>query len=128
MSVHPFSPKKGPILVKAEATGSTGSTNLNLLLDTGATTSLIDLAILLSIGFDPNQPLRRARMTTGSTVQIVPVFALTRFSALGQRRFIFPVVAHTLPPNSAVDGLLGLDYLRDQILTIDFRSGQIALS
>ena len=59
MSTHPFSPKKGPILVRAEATGPNGSTNLNLLLDTGATTSLIDLAILISLGFDPDQPLRR---------------------------------------------------------------------
>jgi hypothetical protein len=47
---------------------------------------------------------------------------------LGQHRFVFPVIGQTLPPSSGVDGLLGLDFLRDQILTIDFRLGQITLA
>ena len=37
------------------------------------------------------------------------------------------VVCHTLPPSAGVDGLLGLDFLRNSRLTIDFRSGQIVL-
>jgi hypothetical protein len=37
MSSHSFNPKRGPILVEAEATGQAGSTKLKLLLDTGAT-------------------------------------------------------------------------------------------
>jgi hypothetical protein len=89
---------------------------------------VINLAHLLHLGFNPNQPLRQVQMMSGSRIGMVPVFALTRFSALGQHRFLFPVIGHTLPPSSGVDGLLGLDFLRDQILTIDFRSRQIALA
>jgi len=128
MSSHVFNAKRGPILVKADATGPARNTRLNLALDTGATTSLIDVAILIHLGFDPNQPHRHLRMATGSAVGIVPVFALTRLSALGQHRFVFPVVGQTLPPTSGIDGLLGLDFLRGQVLTIDFRAGQIDLS
>jgi gag-polyprotein putative aspartyl protease len=128
MSTHSFNRKRGPILVEAEATGPTGSTSLKLLLDTGATTSLIKLVLLLQLGFDPTQPIRRMRMTTGSAVGTVPVFALTRLSAFGQHRYVFPVIGHALPASSGVDGLLGLDFLRDQVLTIDFRLGQIALA
>ncbi len=128
MSTHSFNPKRGPILVEAEATGPTGSTSLKLLLDTGATTSLIKLVLLLQLGFDLAQPIRRMRMATGSAVGMVPVFELTRLSALAQHRYIFPVIGHALPAGSGVDGLLGLDFLRDQVLTIDFRSGQFALS
>jgi hypothetical protein len=128
MSTYPFNPRQGPIVIDAQATGPTGTVDLKLMLDTGATTSLIKLATLVYLGFDPSQPLRRIPMTTGSTVGIVPTFPLTRLSALGQHRFILPVIGHTLPPGSGVDGLLGLDFLRDQILMIDFRSGQIALS
>jgi hypothetical protein len=98
------------------------------LLESGATTSLIDLATLVYLGFDPNHPLRRARMANVSVVGIVPIFALTRLSALGQLHFGFPVVGHTLPPIPGVDGLLGLDFLRDQVLTVDFRLGQITLA
>jgi hypothetical protein len=128
MSTHLFNANQGPILIKAELTGPARSSRLNLALDTAATTSLIDLAILTLLGFDPNQPLRRLQMATGSAVGIVPVFALTRLSALGQHRFVFPVIGHTLPPTTGVDGLLGLDFLRGQVLNIDFRSGQIDLS
>jgi hypothetical protein len=128
VSTHPFNAKRGPILIRAQATGPSGIVNLKLVLDTGATTSLIDLANLLYPGFDPTQPIRHIRMTTGSAVGMVPVFALTRFSALGQHRYIFPVIGHGLPASSGVDGLLGLDFLRDQNLAIDFRSGQITLS
>jgi hypothetical protein len=46
-------------------------------------------------------------------------------SPLGQIRILFPVVAHTLPPTTSVDGLLGLDFFRGLELTLDFRAGQI---
>ena len=36
-------------------------------------------------------------------------------------------MAHTLPAGALVSGLLGLDFLRDQVLTIDFRAGQVTL-
>lgn len=40
----------------------------------------------------------------------------------------FEVVGMTLPPSASVDGLLGLDFLRDPCLTIDFRRGKIELA
>ncbi len=66
-------------------------------------------------------------MTTGSQVEDVPVIVLTRLSALAQHRFGFPVIAHALPPSTAIDGLLGLDFLRNGVLTIDFRAGQLTM-
>jgi hypothetical protein len=128
VSISSFNPRQGPIVVEAQATGPTRTADLKLVLDTGATTSLIRLSSLLYLGFDPNQALRRLRVTTGSAVGTVPVFALTRLSALGQHRFVFPVIGHALPSGSGIDGLLGLDFLRDQVLTIDFLLGQITLA
>jgi predicted aspartyl protease len=123
-----FSPASGPILVDAEISGPLGSIVLKLILDTGATTSVINIVTLRSIGFDPDRALRRITMTTGSGVEQVPLIVLTRLTALGQHRIGFPVVAHSLPPQSAVDGLLGLDFLRGQVLTVDFQAGRITLS
>jgi hypothetical protein len=127
VSDHAFTPRRGPILVEAEVTGPSKGANLRLVLDTGATMSLIDRLTLLQIGFDPGRSARRVRMTIGSTVELVPV-VLTRLSALGQHRLGFPGISHALPGNSGVDGLLGLDFLRDQVLTIDFRAGRIHLA
>jgi hypothetical protein len=53
---------------------------------------------------------------------------LQRLTALGQERFGFPVLGHTLPPSAGVDGLLGLDFFRGLCLTIDFRAGQLHLA
>jgi len=128
MSNHSFNSKSGPILVKTEISGPLGSVALKLLLDTGATTSLINLATLLSLGFDPSQSTQRITVMTGSAFEILPVVVLTRLSALGEHRFGFPVVSHSLPTGIAVDGLLGLDFFRNLTLTIDFRTGQINLT
>jgi gag-polyprotein putative aspartyl protease len=128
MSTHAFMPGSGPILVEARATGPVKGANLKLVLDTGATTSLISLTTLLLLGIDPNQPLRRLQMTNGSSVQVVPVVMLTLLSALGQHRIGFPVIAHALPKSPGVDGLLGLDFLRGQVLTIDFKACWIDLA
>ena len=125
MSRFPFPLKSGPIYVDAEITGPFGSVVLKLVLDTGATTTVIKLANLLALGFDPNQAARRVPMTTGSVVTVV---TLTRLSALGQHRFGFPVLAHPLPAAAAIDGLLGLDFFRGHVLTIDFPAGQITLA
>jgi len=128
VSAYAFPSKSGPILVETEVSGPAGRVNVKLVLDTGATTSLINLSTLLHLGFDPDQSPRRVRMTTGSTVETVPLVVLTRLGALGQNHFGFPVIAHPLPASSAVDGLLGLDFLRGQALTIDFRTGYLSLS
>jgi hypothetical protein len=61
-------------------------------------------------------------------VEFVPRLTIDRLEALGQQRQSIPVLCHTLPPTAPVDGLLGLDFIRGQCLTIDFRAGQITLS
>jgi hypothetical protein len=38
------------------------------------------------------------------------------------------VIAHALPARSGVAGLLGLDFFRGQMLTVDFRAGEVSLA
>jgi hypothetical protein len=83
--------------------------------------------MLVSIGYDPSLAPSRIQVTTGSGVEFVPRIALDRISALGQERVAFPVLCHTLPPSASVNGLPGLDFFRGQTLTLDFRTGHIAL-
>lgn len=66
-------------------------------------------------------------MTTASGVEYVPRIAMDRLEELGQHRRGSQVVAHTLPPSTTVDGLLGLDFFRGTRLTIDFANGRITL-
>ena len=128
MSAYPFNTKSGPILIDAEITGPLRTANVGLVFDTGATTSLINDSIARYIGLDPANATRRVRMTTGTAVQVVPIVVATRLGALGRNKFGFPIIARSPPAGSGVDGLLGLDFLRQTRVAIDFATGQIELS
>jgi len=98
---------------------------LRLALDTGATATLVNIAMLVGIGYDPALAPTRVQVTTGSGVEYVPRVMLSRIRALGQGRADFDVLGHTLLPSAGVDGLLGLDFFRGQSLTVDFRAGRV---
>jgi predicted aspartyl protease len=123
-----FDPRRGLIVVRAELWGPSGSGVLQLALDTGATSTLVNVGMLVAIGYDPALTVERVQVTTGSGVEFAPRVVLQRVSALGQERLDFPVLGHTLPPSASVDGLLGLDFFRGLDLTIDFRAGRLRLS
>jgi len=125
---HPFNARSGPILVDAEISGPTGRRWTILILDTGATSTIINVPVLRSIRYDPTQASDFVQVITGTGARTVPRVMLNRVSALGQHQIGLRVIAHDLPQAADVDGLLGLDFLRDQVLTIDFRAGEISLA
>jgi predicted aspartyl protease len=127
MSVR-FQPDEGLVLVRAELYGSIGTSRLLLALDTGATRTAVNVARLVSVAYDPALSPDRVQVTTGSGVEFAPRVGVARLEALDQHRLNFPLLAHTLPPSTGVDGLLGLDFLRGLLLTVDFRAGEITLS
>ena len=122
-----FNAQRGLIIVQTELFGPGGSIILRLALDTGATGTMINVAPLATIGYDPSLAPDRVQVTTGSGVEFAPRILISRIKALKQERNDFPVLAHTLPPTTSVDGLLGLDFFREQILNINFRKGIISL-
>jgi len=124
----PFDSQQGLIIVRAELWGPAGSIVLRLALDTGATGTVVNIGMLVTIGYDPALAPDRIQITTGSGVEFAPRVTLDKITALGQERTDFPVLGHTLPPSAGIDGLLGLDFFRGQNLTVDFRTGQVTLA
>ena len=122
-----FDSRQGLIIVLAEVWGPTGSAVLRLALDTGATATVLSIAMLFALGYDPALSSARVQVTTGSGVEYAPRVTLSRILALEQERVDFPVLGHTLPPSAGVDGLIGLDFFRGQNLAIDFRTGRVTL-
>jgi predicted aspartyl protease len=122
-----FDPHQGLIIVNSEIVGVSGTAVLRLALDTGATTTLINSDMLLSIGYDSAGSESRVQITTASGLEEVPQINVKRLTALGKELTDFPVLSFTLPPTSGVDGLLGLDFLRVKRLEVDFRNGSITL-
>jgi len=97
----PFDPQYRLVIVLAEIEGPSGSAVLRLALDTGATRTLVNVGMLVSIGYDPALARDRRQITTGSGVEFVPHISVSKIIALGQERTGFSVLCHTLP-NSAV--------------------------
>ena len=124
MSVS-FDPSRGLVVVAARIHGPRGDVIARLALDTGATGTMVNWDLLVLVGYDPGAVPERTQVTTGSGVEYVPRAAIQRLECLETEREDFPVLCHTLPPTAMVDGLLGLDYLRDSHLEIDFAEGVI---
>ena len=66
-------------------------------------------------------------MTMATGTKNTPIITVPNLSALGHSLTNFPVVALDLPPTVGVDGLIGLDFLKDKKLTIDFRQQLLEL-
>jgi len=125
---HSFDARRGLIVLMAELFGPSGSIVVRLALDTGATRTTVNVGLLAAIGYDPSLVPDRVQMTTGSGVEYAPCLSVGRVEALGQRRTDLSVIAHTLPMSASVDGLLGLDVFRGQVLNIDFKTGIVAVA
>ena len=123
----PFDPKEGLIVVPTRLWGPTGDIVVRLALDTGATGSVVNWDLIVLLGYDPAIIRDRIQMTTGSGVEFAPRIVIDRIEAFGQQLKDFPILCHTLPPSTTVDGVLGLDFFRRQRLVLDFRSGLVTL-
>lgn len=119
-----FSSKQGLIVVPVELTGPARSAVLRMALDTGATSTIANTALLVALGYDPALESERVQVTTGSGIEFAPAITVRSISTIGHTRIEFRVLALTLPAISGIDGLLGLDFLRELRLSIDFRIGQ----
>lgn len=124
----PFDPDADLIYIWAEILGETGKARLVLALDIGATRTMISQTRLAELGYEPEASERQSRIITGSGVESVFHVTLRRIATLGRRKEDFEVYSHDLPPETGIDGVLGLDFFRGQNLNIDFRNGLITLT
>ena len=111
-----------------EATDTQSSLLIPVVLDTGASLTIVANDIMAQLGYDPANPaLERQRIVMGSGIEYAPRTTVRSATAIGQKVTNLEILCHDLPPESGVDGLLGLNFLRHFKLTIRFRKGIIDL-
>jgi predicted aspartyl protease len=123
-----FDPDSGLVIVRGELGGISAGAKVRLALDTGATRTVISAAVMVAMGYEPTQSVEHVEILTASGTEMAPVIELRSIKALGVRRTHWPVISHTLPSETGVHGLLGLDFLRGARLSLDFQGGTIELS
>ena len=119
---------KGPrVGVMGYLSGPQRTVRVRFVIDTGASLSVVRPSILQFAGYEVATPSRKTvRMTTVSGVIEAPVIPVKGFYSLEIERSPFAVVAYDFA-SQKIDGLLGLDFLRFDILTLDFHHGTISL-
>ena len=122
-----FDPRRRLIPVDVIIHGPLGEERVLLALDTGASRTLIAPIPLAFVGCTVLPDAERISVTTGSQRESMPTLVLPRRVALGHTVHNLAVLAHQLPPRSAVQGLLGLDFFAACRLELDFRVGTIRL-
>ena len=122
-----FDPNAELVVVSAALFGPEAIVGLRLALDTGATKTVIKRLKLETAGYDLTRILEVASVMTGSRIESVPLLSIDSLGCLGEIRDKFSVLAHDLPAGSRIDGVLGLDFLRNHRLILDFRAGEIEL-
>ncbi|MDJ0687199.1 MAG: retropepsin-like aspartic protease [Xenococcaceae cyanobacterium MO_188.B32] len=112
--------------LRAAVRGSNNTPLLvKLLIDTGASYTVLPRKILQRIGCNLNQPLGNKKIVTANGVIVVPIVAVPSFNCLGVKQENYPVVALDLPANSFTEGLLGMDFLCEVKAVIDVARGEI---
>lgn len=114
------------ILVRAWIEGY----GLSMALDTAATHTVIDVNVLLMKGHDIPKDLSMVTVETASGVLEAQIVSTINFEALGIKREDFPVLSYDFLKHgilSPYDGVIGLDFFRSTVLTIDFQKMIIKL-
>ncbi len=111
---------EGIILCKAKLANKTQSIFIKLAVDTGASLTMISIESALAIGIDPYKSMRQIEITTASGIVFVPVIKIPSFKCFGAELKNMEAVCHNLPPESCVEGLLGLNFLKRAKVIIDF--------
>ena len=91
-----------------------------MALDTGATYTMIPVEAAIAIGCNPLECPRKIEITTGSSIEYTPLILIPKFRDFGIEIKNMEVVCHDLPSESPVEGLLGLNFLKESKITINF--------
>ena len=104
--------------------------NAKLLVDTGATKSSIRYKLATSLGCNLEEPLRSEKINTAGGKIELPVIELSKVIIGTKRvkRFEMLCNEHFDNQEMPIDGILGLDFLINYDIHIDFSNKQIHIT
>ena len=108
--------------------GPNGSTDARVILDTGATLTMVRSGVLEAVGYDLQNLRANTTIVTGSGVEIVAELQIQKIQALDHEIENMVVLCHDLPEESALDGLLGLNFLRKFDIAITYSDSTLTLT
>lgn len=122
--------KHGDLLWLRIAVGRKGENPLflRLLVDTGSSYTVLPARLLERIGCNLRSPIKTTTIVAAGGVIRVPIVAVPWLNCLGREKENFPVVALNLPGRALVNGLLGMDFLKESQAIIDVVKAEILVT
>ncbi len=112
IQIYPTQKTGNLLWVKASVCGQNSRTAiLRLLIDTGASYTILPLNPLATIGYNLDQSTRNRKIVTASGTVDVPFIKVDWLNCLGIKMDDFSVALYDLPVSSRIDGILGMDFL-----------------
>jgi len=110
---HKFWVNKRKIIVAAQIKGNNNDRKLNLILDTGASKTIIDEGAAVRLGFDVKHLKTGDRLMTAGGGVNSNLLKLPKFSLFGKDIVNFEVNVINMPLQITyfADGLIGMDFL-----------------
>jgi len=100
------------IIVPIRFEGPRAIRTIPTVVDTGAESSFVPPQVLFDIGCDPEKSGRRLPIITASHFSYLPAVVVPKIVGLQTVVANLEVIAHELPSETTVQGLIGLDFLR----------------
>jgi predicted aspartyl protease len=122
-----FDPTRPLIFVEERIWGPLGVQRVSLVLDTGAAMTLITPDVLDELGYSPRDGIARTHVTSATSQEPGYTIRVSRFTALGFTCTDFLVHAFDLTDRDDIDGLIGLDYLKQFNYEIRSADGRIVI-
>ena len=104
---------------------------IRLAVDTAATHTTVDFNILLMLGYSEKDSTGAILIETANGIMEVKKYLISDFRALDKKKSDFEIVSYDFLEKgilSMYDGVLGLDFLSQTVLTIDFIKQEIWLN
>jgi hypothetical protein len=125
---RPFDPDAQAIWVDSLLVGPAGAElGLVFVLDPGTPETIIDWDLAAQIGLDRSQSIGPARYRGMEGPQDGYYVLAPNFEVLGRSLKGFKIACCPFSKNLETEGLLGLDFVRKTVLTLDFKLGRISL-
>ena len=127
--MHPFrlDLSHGIILCKVRLCHRRHSIFVKLAVDTGASLTMISVEAALAIGLEPAKTQKHIEITTANGIVYAPVVNVPTIECFGVKLKDLEAVCHNLPSESPVEGLLGLNFLSQANVIIDFSKKVISV-
>jgi hypothetical protein len=126
---HPFRLHDADSLIILK--GQIITNDISFALDTGASHTVIDLSPLLIAGYEIKDSIGTVPIETAAGVLDAYIFKIASLTVLGITRYDIEICSYDYFNNHIFpdfDGVIGLDFLQNQKICIDFRKSIITVS